>query len=192
MTVISEAQIQKEELKNPKNNNLDYSISLWIDSYDDIFSDFDPRPFSARNISDDFLYEVKKVSGENDFLIKEFKLLIPNNERNLETELVITKRLHSYFTKNQYYFLGKKTTEIKKGFLYTLFGVLMMVGASLVSSLNTDKILWHTLLVIIEPAGWFLVWSGMETLINTSRKEKPELDFYNKISKSKIVFLNIK
>jgi hypothetical protein len=192
MTVISEAQIQKEELKNPKNNNLDYSISLWIDSYDDIFSDFDPRPFSARNISDDFLYEVKKVSGENDFLIKEFKLLIPNNERNFETELVITKRLHNYFTKNQYYFLGKKTTEIKKGFLFTLFGVLMMVGASLVSSLNTDKILWHTLLVIIEPAGWFLVWSGMETLINTSRKEKPELDFYNKISKSKIVFLNIK
>ena len=62
MTVISEAQIQKEELKNPKNNNLDYSISLWIDSYDDIFSDFDPRPFSARNISDDFLYEVKKTS----------------------------------------------------------------------------------------------------------------------------------
>jgi len=192
MTVISEAQIQKEELKNPKNNNLDYSISLWIDSYDDIFSDFDPRPFSARNISDDFLYEVKKVSGENDFLIKEFKLLIPSNERNFETELVITKRLHNYFTKNQYYFLGKKTTEIKKGFLFTLFGVLMMVGASLVSSLNTDKILWHTLLVIIEPAGWFLVWSGMETLINTSRKEKPELDFYNKISKSKIVFLNIK
>lgn len=192
MTFISKTHNKQEDLKEQKNTKENYSISLWIDFYDDIFSDFDPRHFSLRNISDDFLYEVKKVCGENDFIIKEFKLLIPENERNLKTESIIIKRLHNYFIKNQHYFLGKKTTEIKKGFLFTFCGLLMMVGASIVSSLNYENILRHTLLVIIEPAGWFFVWSGMDTLMNTSKKEKPELDFYNKISKSKIVFLNIK
>ena len=39
-------------------------ISLWLDDYADIFSDFDPRPFSQRALSDDFLNEAKKVVRE--------------------------------------------------------------------------------------------------------------------------------
>ena len=120
MTFISKTHNNRQEdLKEQKNTKENYSISLWIDFYDDIFSDFDPRHFSLRNISDDFLYEVKKVCGENDFIIKEFKLLIPENERNLKTESIIIKRLHNYFIKNQHYFLRKKTIKIKKEHLFT-------------------------------------------------------------------------
>ena len=32
-------------------------ISLLLDSYDDIFSDFDPRPYNQRALSQDFLAE---------------------------------------------------------------------------------------------------------------------------------------
>ena len=39
-------------------------ISLSLDNYDDIFSDFDPRPFSQRALSDDFLIEAKKASRD--------------------------------------------------------------------------------------------------------------------------------
>ena len=66
-----------------------------------------------------------------------------------------------------------------------------MTGSGVVSSLNSENIFMHILLMIIEPAGWFFVWSGMEIFINTTRKVKQELDFYNKISKCKIIFLNI-
>jgi hypothetical protein len=167
-------------------------ISIWIDSYDDIFSDFDPRPFSERNISDDFLNEVKKVSLETDLHINELKLLIPEKSRNAETENIIIKRLHSFFIKNQHYFLNKKKEKRRKGFLYTLMGTALMVGASLISAIRSASILMHTLLVILEPAGWFFVWFGMENLITTSKKEKPELDFYIKMSRSKIAFFNIR
>jgi hypothetical protein len=37
-----------------------FEISIWLDSYNDIFSDFDSRPFSERTVSDDFLSEVRK------------------------------------------------------------------------------------------------------------------------------------
>ena len=39
-------------------------IFLWLDDFDDIFSDFDPRPYSARELSDDFLDEVRKIAAE--------------------------------------------------------------------------------------------------------------------------------
>ena len=40
-------------------------IKIWIDEYDGIFSDFDPRPYSERNMSDDFLNECNKLFREN-------------------------------------------------------------------------------------------------------------------------------
>jgi hypothetical protein len=181
----------KETEESQKLNSDSREISLWIDSYDDIFSDFDPRPFSARNISDDFLHEIKKVSRENDFNITELKLLIPETNRNTEDENIITKRLHSYFLKNEHYLIKKKIAERKDGFLYILLGTIMMLGASFVSSSQSTNIFMHILLVIFEPAGWFFVWVGLENVIYKSPKEKPELDFYSKMSKSKIVFWNI-
>lgn len=192
MNAKDEHNIISGDVNELNKANSNHIISLWLDSYDDIFSDFDPRAYSERNISDDFLDEVKKVSIESDFIISEIKLLIPSKVRQQDAETVITKRLHSYFIKNQHYFFKKKMTERKRGLLFIMVGVFMMTIASMVSSFRSGNILMHTLLMVFEPAGWFLVWSGMETLINSSRKEKPELDFYNKIMKSKIVFYDIK
>ena len=166
-------------------------ISLWLDSYDDIFSDFDPRLFSERNISDDFLDEIKKVSMENDLSVNEIKLLLPAKQRQEATELIIIKRLRTFFNDNYHYHLRKKKDERKRGLLFIFIGVVMMVLASVISSYRSSNFLMNTLLMVLEPSGWFLVWSGMDFLIQTSKKEKIELCFYEKISKSKIIFGNI-
>ena len=36
-------------------------ISFWLDSYDDLFSDFDPRPYAQKGFSEDFLDEAKRA-----------------------------------------------------------------------------------------------------------------------------------
>jgi hypothetical protein len=186
--ILKEDNNDSEESQKINSNNR--FISLWIDGYDDVFSDFDLRPFSSRNISDDFLNEVKKGSHESDFHITELRLLLPEKNRDSETENIIAKLLHSFFTMNEHYFIKKKGAEMKKSFLFIFIGSIMLVSASLVSFNRLENILTHILLVIFEPAGWFLVWTGMEKIIYISPKEKPELDFFSKISKSKIVFLN--
>ena len=33
------------------------AVSLWLDTYEDIFSDFDPRPYGQRALSEDFVAE---------------------------------------------------------------------------------------------------------------------------------------
>lgn len=166
-------------------------ISIWIDDYDDIFSDFDPRPLSDRNISDDFLYEVKKISRENNSNIHELKLLIPEKNRKREIEDVIIKRLHTHFKKNYQDFRGLQKTQNKKGIAFAVSGAMMMIAASYLSYIRSDNFLVHTLFVILEPAGWFLAWAGLDNLIYSSKEQRRELDFYTKMTKSKIEFLSI-
>jgi hypothetical protein len=176
-----------------KGKQLDFSrnISIWIDTYDDIFSDFDPRLFSERNISDDFLNELRKVSREDNFHVNEFRLLVPEKNRNQETETIISKHLHAFFRKNVHACQQQVTQLRTKGFLFVIISVFLLMGASYISSLKSENIFMHVLLVLLEPAGWFLIWRGLDNLISSSRQEMPELDFYNKMVKSKIVFVSI-
>ena len=57
------------------------NISLSLNSYDDIFSGFDPRPYSQRALSDDFLAESKRASRDKELDGVELIFLIhlPNN-----------------------------------------------------------------------------------------------------------------
>jgi hypothetical protein len=180
--------MKNQEEKDTKNFR---SISIWIDNYDDIFSDFDPRDYSERNISDDFLDELKKLSFESDFPIKELKLLIPEKERNAKQEKTIVKRLHTHFEEYDQYFHEQKKLNNRKGILFVLIGMGLMLAASYISSLDTENIIQNILFVIFEPSSWFLVWTGFDHLILLSKEQKSNFAFYSRISKCETVFTNI-
>jgi hypothetical protein len=166
-------------------------ISIWLDNYDDLFSDFDPRPFSERNVSDDFLNELKKVSGESDYFVNELHLLVPEKNRDQEQEAIISRRIHSFFRRNVHLHEEQVKSQKMNGFLFVFIAVVMMMSASYISSLKSENLLMHILLIILEPAGWFLMWTGLDSLINSPRKKMPELNFYSKMSKCKIIFRSI-
>lgn len=166
-------------------------ISIWLDNYDDIFSDFDPRPYSERALSDDFLVEVRKVCKEKEEQISELKLLMPADKRQGDQEAVITKKLHVHFKKSHGQYEGQYKNAFRKGVLFTLIGMLLMLAASYLSAMRSEVFLINVLLVISEPSGWFLVWSGLDTIFYTSKQNKREFDFYNKLAKSKIAFFSI-
>ncbi len=50
--------LHKEHINQSANNE----IKMWFDSYDDLFSDFDSNPYSTRVLSDDFIFQLKKVT----------------------------------------------------------------------------------------------------------------------------------
>ena len=72
-------------------------LSIWLDDYDDVFSDFDSRPLAERSLSDDFLVEVRKMIREKPSGNVELKLLIPVAKRKRELESVVVNNLHAYF-----------------------------------------------------------------------------------------------
>ncbi|MBC7864860.1 MAG: hypothetical protein IAF38_17935 [Bacteroidia bacterium] len=164
------------------------SISLWIDDYDDLFSDFDPRPYSERNVSDDFLSEIKKVCSESDFSIAEIKLLVPEGKRVQQNEEVVIKRLHQHFRTNHQYQEKEFRTKLKKGFLFLFIGMVLMMIAGYLSVSKESSFAIRILFVLTEPAGWFFVWVGLENIFFIPKKEIPELKFFRKLHKSKVVF----
>ncbi len=165
-------------------------IPLWLDEYNDIFSDFDPRHYSERALSEDFLTELKRASGDK---IEKFELLllVPASKRIHYDEIIIRKRLMEHFNKH-YNQLHKETYGIiNKGLTITLIGILLMLTTTyLMFTYGERTLLMSFAIVLLEPAGWFLFWEGLNQVIFESKKISPDTKFYEKMSKCKISFMS--
>jgi hypothetical protein len=163
-------------------------ITLWIDSYSDIFSDFDPRPFSERAISDDFIAQVKRVSRESSNKIEMLKLLVPEGTQKEEHEKVIKKRLQSYF----YNICTQLRIEIRKirnrGLVFAFLGVGLMIAASYIVFLNLPNFSYKLLLTLCEPGGWFLFWTGLDLIISIYGNKQTEFQFYARMENTHVEF----
>lgn len=162
-------------------------VSLWIDHYDDIFSDFDPRPYSQRGLSDDFLIEAKKFIKEKASGTFELLFLVPELMRKPEAEGIIKKRLREHFKKH-YHLLKQEMVQIKKkGALLAALGMLMMFAAYLVTTVE-QNMLMNLIFIILEPSGWFLAFIGMEHIFYETKHKKADVEFYTKMSRCEIKF----
>lgn len=188
-----------------KQNMLKMSqIMLTLDTYEDIFSDFDPRSFGEKALSIDFLSEIKGASREKPNGTIELKLLIPKNKRDQKDETLIIKRLRNHFRKH-YDLLKKDVNKIKQigalmvgiGFFVGVLVVLVIEGVTHSidhSMFFQNPLVWlamifpSVILVLMEPASWFLIWEGMNKIVFDWQEKKPDLEFYEKMTKCEIVF----
>lgn len=186
----------KNSLKEEKDGKeiLEMSkISLILDDYNDLFSDFDPRGYSGRALSDDFLLEAKKASRDKKFGGLELTFLVPSNTRNLDEERIIKKRLREHFKKHSESLKKEFKNIINLGILFSLIGVIIMVVATFILFKQENAgFITSFLIILFEPAGWFFFWEGLGQIIFESRNKKPELNFYKKMSKCTINFLPYK
>lgn len=163
-------------------------ISILLSSYNDIFSAFDPSEYSERALSDDFIIQAKNFSKSKDGNKMSLKLLLPASSRKEQDEKVIIHRLHSHF-KEAYQQVASDVMKTKsKGIIFSVIGIILMLSASYLSFMQPQKYHIHFLLVLFEPAGWFLLWAGLDHLVYSSKESKKDLDFYLKMTKSEINF----
>lgn len=172
--------------KKNKSKNKDNEIVLWLDNYEEIFSDFDPRIYQDRELSNDFIFETKRLIREiEEGNVDNIKLLVPKDLRNSKSEKIIKNRINEYFKIN--FILAKK--ERKK---LTRDGIkFISLGSMLILLLHfyIDKHSSLTLAsLLLGPASWFLVWEGLHLMVFDSKDETPNYEFYNKIRDAKIIF----
>ena len=165
-----------------------YEISVWLDTYDDIFSDFDSRPYSERALSDDFLAEMKRASRDKPSGNIELNLLIPAKNKSFAHEALVRGRMKEHFKKHYLRMHNEIKATRKKGGWLTMIGMVMMLGATYLVSLKWETFLGHLSMIILEPGGWFLMWTGLEHVFYRWEQKKPELEFYEKMSKAEVVF----
>lgn len=162
-------------------------ISLRLAQYDDIFSDFDIRPYSSRSLSVDFLDELKRAArdkkGEGGGI--ELVLYVPKQGRRAARDTTIKERLMAHFKKHHHLLLQEKRHVTKLGMRMCIAGFLCMIAATTIVFIGQSRnLLLSFLIVFFEPPAWFLVWEGMDQILFKAKSTQQELEFYRIMSNS--------
>lgn len=164
-------------------------IAIVIDTWDDIFSDFDPRPLSQRTVSSDFTSELKKRHRETrkgDFTIT---IYAPYALKNLESERMVSQRLKKHF---QLIFLQKKKDLIYRrirGFIFVCIGIASLSFLTLATYFKfLSQLAIEIAAIILMPLGWFGFWEGLSKLIDASPVFIQEEKLFEKLAKTSYRF----
>lgn len=162
-------------------------ISLVLDTYNDLFSSFDPRHYHERSLSEDFLSEARRAARDKREGI-ELHLLIPKDKRNATDEAMIKQRLRDHF-RHRYSIVKEDLRKYKKqAFLLIVIGTIIGFGAVWLSLLNINDIIKHAVEIILSPASWFTIWTGFEHLTFAPKEESETEIFYRKMIDAHITF----
>jgi len=164
-------------------------ISLWIESYDDLYSDFDPRPNYQRALSQDFLDEAKRAVRNDVNNKTTLNILMDDKLRDKKEEVIITKRLEDHFEKHYHIQRKDRQKTMRKGIIFISLGILFLfLAAFLIFEFGRSTSWINFTLVVLEPAGWFFAWEGLNVSLFRASDITPDYEFYKKMSNCEIKF----
>jgi hypothetical protein len=144
-------------------------IGVVIDTWDDIFSDFDPRPLGERIVSGDFVEELKKRYKETQSGKLAITIYAPSSLKSEESEKIVTNRLKKYFRLK---FLQKKQVVNiirMRGLVFVVVGILSLSFLTLATYYKfLSELTLQISGIVLMPLGWFGIWEGLLKLVDTS------------------------
>jgi len=165
-------------------------ITIILDNYDDIFSDFDPRPYAQRQLSEDFLRELGRRYLEDRHGRFEVRFTMPALGRDPREEALIKKRLREQFA-----FMARREDEIigrikGRGALYISAGIaVLLANAYFFFVFNDESLLYQLLTILLVPAGWYGMFTGIGKLLDEPSDASEKKRLYEKFEKANYVFL---
>jgi len=166
-------------------------ISITLDTYDDIFSDFDPRPYSQREMSEDFLKEISRRYMESKHGRFEVHFTIPSAVRDLKAEALIKKRLRDHFT----FMVKRESDTIQKtksrGYLYMLIGFLILLADTyFYFYLSYESLFYHLITILLVPAGWYGMFTGIGKVIDEPYDASERKKLHEKFERADFSFIS--
>ncbi len=158
-----------------------HEISLRLEHYSDIFSDFDIRHLGKRALSVDFIDEIKRATSDVKDDEVEMVLHIPGKDRKEYEETVIKERLVAHFKKHFHLLQTEKKKILRFGISMVILGIISMIFAAFLYSRDDGSFFSSFLIIFFEPAAWFLWWEGLDQIIFNSKSINPDLNFYRKM-----------
>ena len=164
-------------------------ISIAIDNWDDIFSDFDPRPLSERALSEDFIAELKKRYRETRKGQLALTIHAPLSLKNEAHERVVIQRLKKHFKHRSLQRQRELTRIRKRGVIFVVFGILSLGFLTFITySQLFSRLAIELLSIIFMPLGWFGIWEGFSKIVDTSTIFIQEEMLFSKLSKAIYTF----
>jgi hypothetical protein len=105
--------------------------------------------------------------------VPELLFLVPTHARNLEDEATIRRRLSDHFRRHADRLARERRRGIWRSLAIAAAGFAFMTASALLR--RQPEILARTVLhVLLEPAGWFTVWFGLDQLFYGQRARSIE------------------
>lgn len=166
-------------------------ITITLDNYDDIFSDFDPRPYEERELSEDFLKEIQRRYMEDKKGRFEVHFTIPSMERDVKGEALIKKRLREHFA----FMAGQEGETIKstkmRGYAYIIIGaVVLLADVFALFWLQESSVFYQILSVLLVPAGWYGMFTGIGKVIDEPFDAVERKKAHEKFEKANYIFMS--
>jgi len=160
-----------------------------LDTYDDVFSDFDYGPYDSRRVSADLLMELQgRLSSKPGASNVEIVFEIPGKLRQPEVEVMIKERLSQVFAEKYNSAEDEIRSERRGGFVRIGAGSLIVAGEVLANTFAPSTATTIVTGIALIP-GWFGVFTGFEKLFLDLRKELvKKRDMYALLSEAKIHF----
>jgi hypothetical protein len=164
-------------------------ISIAIDSWDDVFSDFDPSPLEQRILSEDFLLELRKRYRETQRGNYIITIYAPIALKDDASERIVIKRLKQYFRFRHLATVKEINDVRRKGTLFVFFGIIFLSTLTLIAYYKMLSLLALELLgIVLMPLGWFGIWEGFSRITEAPPLLKQDLELFGRLSKAAYKF----
>lgn len=185
-------QVQIAEKERKKASAHMNSVDIALDSYGDIFSDFDPSPYKIRLLSEDFIKEITRRHRETKGGDLEVRLTLPKGKRNPTVENIIRERLSEYFRGKAQKAEEDIRAREKKGWKYMGVGIALNVaGIVALHFLASASVFFDVVGSLVEMAGWISTWVGAErAIMETPREMREQKEFYERMARASFVFVS--
>jgi hypothetical protein len=158
-------------------------ISIAIDSWDDVFSDFDPRPLAERTLSEDFVQELKKRYHEGRKGMLSVTICAPAALKDERTEHLVSARVKEWFSMRAAQIHHEIRRERARGVVFLLCGFVCLTMLTLLGLSRLFAQPWAEFVEIaLMPLGWFGMWEGVAKLVDIDRMTLQERTLYRRLA----------
>ncbi|MCX8199984.1 MAG: hypothetical protein N3G76_00780 [Candidatus Micrarchaeota archaeon] len=165
------------------------NIDIALESYDDLYSDFDISHYAKRELSEDFVKElIKRTSGEHDTKTLQITLSIPSAKRDIPAERTIIRRIKQHFAKRAESYSLEIQNHQRRGIKYIFVGALIILADVFIPK---DAFpLLGAIFSVLMVAGWFGVWTGIAKILDEPAGMIAQKKIYSNLASAHYVFVN--
>lgn len=166
-----------------------YLIEVSLDSYDEVYDDWDPSPFKRRDIEDEFNDYIYNSSEDIPLNYNIGIILhLPICKKDLKKEGMLVSALRSYYTYEVERVNKKKRNLLKRTVSY-LFMSIFLLSAGYFFVSESEMVILNVLHEGILIGGWVFLWEFFTNIFITLRDMQTEYRMLDRILCSMIKFV---
>ncbi len=183
--------LEKLYERNPQNGN--YIIEVALDTYADIFNEWDYAPFRRKDIDPDLLRFLEE-SMEDIPMKSEVDICfyLSDEIQNEKREQMIIAWFRNYYRLCIELERRKIKSLVLKSVLYSLASAAFLISSYLGNRISENDLLSYLLTQTVIVGGWVFLWEAISLLTFERVKIYRRMRNYNRFRRAAVVFRYLK